>query len=161
MAQLGNGMATPKQAKGATGGTAGGKTPPVKTKPTTKTLKNAGKTGPVAKGKPQPNAAAKKKTGLKASAKALGAALLLGMAGVSAGCKSPDQTHVLLTTLAEGKARGHLVVTTGGQASAGQTVEFFLGAKGSTASFDGDINFAEADFSSVKPQGEGTAKEGT
>ena len=61
-----------------------------------------------------------------------------------AGCKSQDQTASVLRTLKQGQARGHLVMTTPGALSAGQQTEFFIGARGSTLTFDGNIDFSGA-----------------
>jgi hypothetical protein len=62
------------------------------------------------------------------------------------GCASQDKTLTALAVLQEGKARGHLVLTTSAGVSVGTQTEFFLGARGTQISFDGDINFADAEF---------------
>jgi hypothetical protein len=59
------------------------------------------------------------------------------------GCKTQSQTDNTLRFLQEGKARGHLVVTSQGQVAAGQKLEFYAGAGHATVSFDGDIDFAD------------------
>ena len=77
----------------------------------------------------------------------LGVCVVLGgCLPFATGCKSQDSTMLALATLQEGKARGHISLTTGGAFSAGQQTEFFLGARNTHFAFDGDINFAEADF---------------
>lgn len=62
------------------------------------------------------------------------------------GCANDQKTDAMLLTLQEGKARGHLVFTTNGQVGAQQTTTFAIGATGSHMSFDGDVNFADAEF---------------
>lgn len=69
--------------------------------------------------------------------------------GCLGGCKTPDRTAATLATLQEGKARGHIVLVTPGSISAGQQTEFFFGARGSTLSFDGDVDFSVADFGAL------------
>jgi hypothetical protein len=73
--------------------------------------------------------------------------LLLSVSScLSSGCSTQDKTTAVLSVLEEGKARGHLVLTTSGAVSVGVQQDFYLGAKGTTLSFDGDIDFREADF---------------
>lgn len=57
------------------------------------------------------------------------------------GCRAPDQTKQLMQALHDGQARGHLVVTSPGILSVGMQYDFYIGAKGTTLSFDGDIDF--------------------
>ncbi len=63
-----------------------------------------------------------------------------------AACASPDKTTTALALLQEGNARGHLVMTTSAALSVGTQTDFYVGARGTKISFDGDIDFRDADF---------------
>lgn len=69
-----------------------------------------------------------------------------GATCLSLACKTPEKDAMMLKMLQEGKARGHL--TMGSQAILGvtQRTEVGIGALGTTVTFDGDINFADAEF---------------
>lgn len=75
---------------------------------------------------------------------------VLGLVVVGAclmsGCRSTDQTAAVMQTLQQGKAEGHLVLTTPGAVSVGERTEFFIGAMGTSLSFDGEIDFSDAQF---------------
>ena len=86
------------------------------------------------------------------------AMLGLFFGGCLGGCKSQDTTAAVLSTLQQGQAVGELVLTTGGALSAGQQVEFFLGARDTSLTFTGRINFAEADFDLAAVRGTPAAK---
>lgn len=60
------------------------------------------------------------------------------------GCKDELQHQNTLEFLQQGKARGHLVITTTGALSAGMRTVFFAGADETAVSFDGDVDFADS-----------------
>lgn len=71
------------------------------------------------------------------------AVLLLWVCGA---CKGDDnrQTYVrTMTALKEGKARGHLSVTTGGKLGAEWGTRVTLGPMDTSLSFDGDVDYAD------------------
>lgn len=72
----------------------------------------------------------------------IGAAVCVLVA--SMGCSSQQKTEDVLLILQEGKAQGHLVITTDGRLSVGQTTAFFAGANAASVSFDGDIDFGDS-----------------
>lgn len=59
------------------------------------------------------------------------------------GCKNQQSYEQTMTFLQQGKARGHLTVTSDGRF--GGTIEnaFTFGASKSVMSFDGDVNFSD------------------
>lgn len=75
-----------------------------------------------------------------------GTLLAIGLLVVCSGCASVDRTGAVMQTLQQGKAKGHLVLTTPGAVSVGMQNEWFIGARGSTLAFDGDIDFSDAAF---------------
>ncbi len=70
-----------------------------------------------------------------------------------AGC---DHRNVqdLFAALQQGKARGHLVLTTSGVVTAGTQTEFFVGLRGTSLTFDGNIDFADAKFERANREGD-------
>lgn len=97
--------------------------------------------------------------------KAINAVIVAFIACVSlghlVGCESADKTVAVLGVLQQGQARGHLVVTTSAALSAGLTNEFFFGAKDTSLTFDGNIDFGDANFDPLLDRVEEAAKEVT
>jgi len=69
-------------------------------------------------------------------------AFVLGVLGL--GCQNQQTYDQTLATLQQGKARGHLVVTTDGKLGFGASQTFFGGANAGSLSFDGDVDFADS-----------------
>ena len=73
-------------------------------------------------------------------------ALLAAAFGLVAmtGCQEGGSMADTLNFLQEGKARGHLVVTSDGQVGGGIATNVYGGAADASISFDGDIDFADS-----------------
>lgn len=94
--------------------------------------------------RPTPHRRSRMATAARSARRAMGKAVGAAIAALAVtGCKSPDQTAAVLTTLERGRARGQLTVTTDGRLGLGQATTFWAGASGSTVAFSGDIDFSE------------------
>ena len=71
-------------------------------------------------------------------------AAILMLLGLTAGCSEGGSMADTLTFLQQGKARGHLVVTSDGQVGGGISTNVYGGAADASVSFDGDIDFADS-----------------
>ena len=59
------------------------------------------------------------------------------------GCSQERDPNDTLRLLQQGKAEGHLVLSTDGRIGVGATQEFFLGPIHSGLAFDGSVDFAD------------------
>lgn len=69
----------------------------------------------------------------------------IGLCGclLNAGCADQQKFAQSMTFLQEGKARGHLVLTSDARLAGTVETTFSGGANKSALSFDGDVNFAD------------------
>lgn len=60
------------------------------------------------------------------------------------GCKNPETVRDTLLVLQQGKARGHITMTTDARVSVSQAIHFGIGPEHSSISFDGDVDFGDS-----------------
>ena len=68
--------------------------------------------------------------------------LLFGLCFLT-GCKSTESTEATMKMLQEAKFEGHFIMATDAGVEAGETISFFLGARGTRLAVDGNIDFSD------------------
>lgn len=82
--------------------------------------------------------------------------LMMFLGSCLTGCKSQSDNLMLLQTLQQGKAKGHVQLQSGGKIGGGANTVFWGGATDSNLSFYGEIDFEGASFPPIELSGKET-----